>query len=125
MKAQSDTFMRSLFMMTMAGAVFLLPAHLSAQTCGTDYTLKPGDTLADIAHTVYGKASQWSVIYYANQDRLGDGTTLLVPGLSLRDSMSCRGSKTKCTCTCRDGPYWWCADNPIRGVPIVFNAQAD
>jgi polar amino acid transport system substrate-binding protein len=67
-------------------AVVLLacPAPLSAQICGTDYTIRQGDTLADIARKVYGSASQWSVIYYANQDRLGENATLLVPGLAIK-----------------------------------------
>ena len=58
--------------------------RLSAQTCGVDHVLRQGDTLADIARTVYGNASQWSVIYYANQDRLGENATLLVPGLAIK-----------------------------------------
>ena len=56
----------------------------SAQTCGTEYTLKEGDTLAQIAARVYGNPAQWTVIFYANQDRLGDNVSMLVPGLALR-----------------------------------------
>ena len=41
------------------------------QTCGTDYTLKEGETLAQIAARIYGNHAQWTVIFYANQDRLG------------------------------------------------------
>jgi polar amino acid transport system substrate-binding protein len=33
---------------------------------------------------VYGNPSQWTVIFYANQDRLGDNVSMLVPGLALR-----------------------------------------
>jgi polar amino acid transport system substrate-binding protein len=76
-----------------AAAACLVPAPSSAQTCGTDYTLKADDTLADIARRVYGNASQWSVIYYANQDRLGSGATLLVPGQSLK--IPCLGGQAK------------------------------
>lgn len=67
--------------------------RLSAQTCGTDYVLKQGDTLSDIARTVYGSASQWSIIYYANQDRLGENATLLVPGLAIK--IPCIGPQGK------------------------------
>jgi len=67
-----------------AAAAFFSPAPGSAQTCGTDYVLKAGDTLAEIARTVYGSTAQWSIIYYANQDRLGENTTLLVPGLAIK-----------------------------------------
>jgi len=65
--------------------VGLLRANLAgAQTCGTDYTIKEGETLAQIAGRVYGSPTQWTVIFYANQDRLGDNISLLVPGLALR-----------------------------------------
>src|SRR5687767_1132189 len=53
----------------LAVGAFAGSGRLAAQTCGTDYVLKQGDTLSDIARTVYGSASQWSIIYYANQDR--------------------------------------------------------
>ena len=93
MTAKSNAIGGWLFIAVMGSATCLTPAQSSAQTCGTEYTLKPGDTLADIARTVYGKASQWSVIYYANQDRLGDSTTLLVPGRSLK--IPCLGGQSK------------------------------
>jgi polar amino acid transport system substrate-binding protein len=56
----------------------------SAQTCGTEHTVKEGETLAQIAARVYGNPTQWTVIFYANQDRLGGNISMLVPGLSLR-----------------------------------------
>lgn len=56
----------------------------SAQTCGSEYILKEGETLAQIAARAYGNPGQWTVIFYANQDRLGPNESLLVPGLSLR-----------------------------------------
>src|SRR5262245_29577476 len=55
-----------------------------AQTCGTEHTVKEGETLAQIAARVYGNPTQWTVIFYANQDRLGGNISLLVPGLALR-----------------------------------------
>jgi polar amino acid transport system substrate-binding protein len=84
MTGRSREMAKRLFVVVAAIAALLAPAQASAQTCGTDYVLKPGDTLADIARAVYGSASQWSIIYYANQDRLGDNTTLLVPGLAIK-----------------------------------------
>jgi polar amino acid transport system substrate-binding protein len=60
------------------------PGPLSAQTCGTDYVIRDGDTLAEIAERVYGSRSQWTAIFYANQDRLGTNATLLVPGLAIQ-----------------------------------------
>jgi len=56
----------------------------SAQDCGGDYTIREGETLADIAQRVYGSRSQWTAIFYANQDRLGTNATLLVPGLAIK-----------------------------------------
>lgn len=60
------------------------PEVTAAQTCGTDYTIKEGETLAQIAARVYGNPTQWTVIFYANQDRLGMSESLLVPGFTLR-----------------------------------------
>ena len=76
---------RALSLGAVASAAWLASASLGlAQSCGEDYTLQDGDSLAKIAAKAYGKASQWTIIFYANQDRLGAGQTLLVPGLSIR-----------------------------------------
>lgn len=56
----------------------------AAQKCGADYVIKDGDTLAEIAQRVYGNRSQWTAIFYSNQDRLGANATLLVPGLAIK-----------------------------------------
>jgi polar amino acid transport system substrate-binding protein len=63
---------------------FLGSEMVGAQTCGTEHTVKEGETLAQIAARVYGNPTQWTVIFYANQDRLGGNISLLVPGLALR-----------------------------------------
>lgn len=55
-----------------------------AQTCGTEYVIKEGDTLAQIAARAYGNPAQWTIIFYSNQDRMGTNASLLVPGLSIR-----------------------------------------
>ncbi len=60
------------------------PAAAYAQSCGAEYTVQDGDSLAKIATRAYGKSSQWTIIFYANQDRLGSGNSLLVPGLAIR-----------------------------------------
>jgi polar amino acid transport system substrate-binding protein len=60
------------------------PDSAGAQTCGTEHTVKEGETLAQIAARAYGNPTQWTVIFYANQDRLGGNISMLVPGLSLR-----------------------------------------
>jgi polar amino acid transport system substrate-binding protein len=56
----------------------------SAQTCGSEYTVRDGDTLSSVAARAYGNPAQWTLIFYANQDRLGANVSLLVPGLAIR-----------------------------------------
>jgi nucleoid-associated protein YgaU len=52
-----------------------------------EYVVKQGDTLSHIAKTFYGKASNWTIIYEANPDKIKDpgrikaGTRLRIPGL--------------------------------------------
>ncbi|MBO0764482.1 MAG: transporter substrate-binding domain-containing protein [Hyphomicrobiaceae bacterium] len=65
-------------------AAFLRSDDVVAQTCGTEHTIKEGETLAQIAARIYGNPTQWTMIFYANQDRLGGNISMLVPGLSLR-----------------------------------------
>ncbi len=66
-------------------------AAAAAQSCGTDYIVKEGESLADIAARVYGSSSQWTLIFYANQDRMGANASMLVPGLSIR--IPCAGGQ--------------------------------
>jgi polar amino acid transport system substrate-binding protein len=70
--------------------LLLMAGPAAAQSCGTDYAIKEGETLGDIAQRVYGNSAQWSIIFYANQDRLGANTTLLIPGQPIR--LPCIGS---------------------------------
>ena len=56
----------------------------TAQTCGSEYVLKEGDTLAQIATRVYGDPAQWTILFYANQDRLEANESSLVPGAALK-----------------------------------------
>ncbi len=75
-------------------ALLLSAAQLQAayaQTCGSDYTIKEGESLADVATRVYGTSSQWPLIFYANQDKMGANASMLVPGLSIR--IPCMGGK--------------------------------
>ncbi len=68
----------------LSAAVWVDGQVAHAQTCGGDYTIKEGESLADIAARVYGNSSQWPLIFYANQDRMGANASMLVPGLSIR-----------------------------------------
>jgi len=72
-------------------------SHAGAQTCGSDYVIKDGESLADIAARVYGNSSQWTMIFYANQDRMGANASMLVPGLSIR--IPCLGGQAPAPAT--------------------------
>jgi polar amino acid transport system substrate-binding protein len=94
-----------------------------AQTCGSDYPIKDGETLADIAARVYGSRGQWTVIFYSNQDRLGENASLLVPGLEVR--LPCIGSQ-------RSGeapratfaePKTPAAEQPSEGGQIIISSM--
>ena len=90
--ARVDNFARWLFAAVLLSVA--LGAHgqaAQAQTCGGDYTIKEGESLADVATRVYGSSSQWPLIFYANQDRMGANASMLVPGLSIR--IPCMGGK--------------------------------
>jgi len=71
-------------MVALAAVLAATTGLTSAQTCGSDYILKEGDTLAQIATRVYGDPAQWSIILYTNQDRLGANPSLLLPGFVLK-----------------------------------------
>ncbi len=68
----------------LSAAVWAHGQAAQAQTCGADYTIKEGESLADVATRVYGSSAQWPLIFYANQDRMGANASMLVPGLSIR-----------------------------------------
>src|SRR5262249_25667407 len=71
----------------------LRSANSIADTCGTDYTIKEGETLAQIAGRKYVNPARWAVAPFANQDRLGTNESLLVPGLALR--LPCIGAASE------------------------------
>jgi polar amino acid transport system substrate-binding protein len=97
------------------GVGFLRSDMADAQTCGVEHTVKEGETLAQIAARVYGNPTQWTVIFYANQDRLGDNISLLVPGLSLR--LPCIGGTQAPAATLP-------APAPLPSTPTTSSAQA-
>jgi polar amino acid transport system substrate-binding protein len=79
-------------LLILAVADSLLATMAMAQNCGTEYKIKEGETLAQIAARVYGNPAQWTIIFYANQDRLGTNASLLVPGLSI--ALPCVGGSS-------------------------------
>ncbi len=85
----ASTMLRRLTTMialTTCSAVLTVASLTAAQSqdCGTTYKIKENETLADIAARTYGQPSLWTVIFYANQERLGNNASLLVPGLEIR-----------------------------------------
>jgi nucleoid-associated protein YgaU len=48
------------------------------------YTVRPGDTLSDIAESEMGDAKRWPELYAANKDAIGDDPDLIHPGLELK-----------------------------------------
>jgi len=98
--------LHGVFWLLAAIALFIaLSGHgqpVKAQTCGADYTIKDGESLADIASRVYGSSSQWTLIFYANQDRMGANASMLVPGLSIR--IPCIGGQQPAAPAAAPGP---------------------
>ncbi|HEV7391806.1 MAG TPA: hypothetical protein VGO08_09195, partial [Burkholderiales bacterium] len=84
--SDGNSFRRRLLLVIVVLAFIgvMRPIASQAQTCGTDYTIKEGETLAQIAARIYGNPAQWTIIFYANQDRLGTNVSLLIPGFTLR-----------------------------------------
>ncbi|WP_235337335.1 LysM peptidoglycan-binding domain-containing protein [Pontibacter korlensis] len=44
------------------------------------YTVQSGDSLSKIAKKHYGSANEWTKIYNANKDKIGDNPDLIRPG---------------------------------------------
>jgi LysM repeat protein len=47
------------------------------------YTVRPGDTLSQIAHHEYGKAADWAAVWWANRHQISD-PNLITAGQRLR-----------------------------------------
>src|SRR5262245_51019851 len=84
MRCRKTLFRDGILGLAILSVGLIVADRAAAQTCGSEYVIKEGDSLGQIAARVYGKHSQWTVIFYANQDRLGANASLLVPGLSIR-----------------------------------------
>jgi polar amino acid transport system substrate-binding protein len=65
-------------------AVWALAAGSAAADCDLLHTVAAGDTVFTIAQQYYADHTQWSVIYYGNQESLGGTLFDLTPGLQLR-----------------------------------------
>lgn len=89
----------SVVAMTACSAFITIASMTAAQSqeCGTTYKIKENETLADIAARTYGQPGLWTVIFYANQERLGSNASLLVPGLEIRLPCIGRGASKAAT----------------------------
>jgi polar amino acid transport system substrate-binding protein len=87
-RLRSFSFVQSVKLLAAAPLLLVLSLFAArpapAQVCGFDYVTREGDTLAQIAQRVYGSNAQWSIIFYANQDRISANAALLTPGQSIK-----------------------------------------
>ncbi|MEL6678433.1 MAG: transporter substrate-binding domain-containing protein [Pseudomonadota bacterium] len=58
-------------------------AQSTTLTCGTSYTVQPGDSLSGIAAQVYGRASDFQIIYSANSETIGQNPGIIRVGMRL------------------------------------------
>jgi hypothetical protein len=100
------------------------PSPSQAQTCGTDYTIKEGETLAQIAARVYGNPAQWTIIFYANQDRLGTNVSLLVPGSGCPASAERSSRHSRCRRLPRRQPRRRRQARPPSSSPRWYGASS-
>lgn len=50
---------------------------------GSEYTVQPGDSLWNISVKTYGAGDNWSKIYEANKDKLGNNPSLISAGTKI------------------------------------------
>jgi polar amino acid transport system substrate-binding protein len=81
----ADRFVPQAMFRILGLSIALLAFNLTsfAQSCGSSYTVKEGESLAGIAARVYGTSQQWTLIYQANKDRIGAKASVLAPGLRI------------------------------------------
>lgn len=109
-----------MMLLVIAAADSMVLTAAAAQTCGTEYKIKEGDTLAQIAARVYGSPAQWTIIFYANQDRLGTNASLLVPGLAV--TLPCIGGSAPSASPNAAAPSPPAPSNPAD-TPIMISAM--
>lgn len=66
---------------------------LSAQTCGSAYTIRPGDSLSKIAEDALGSIFDYDLIHEANRGVLGRNPNSVEVGLTIY--IPCRGEELK------------------------------
>ena len=66
------------------GSAGTAPLGRTTAAAGSNYTVREGDTLFDIARKQLGQASRWTELYELNRAALGENLENLRPGVTLR-----------------------------------------
>jgi polar amino acid transport system substrate-binding protein len=87
----------------MLGRILLLaalcagPMMAQAQSCGTPYAVRSGDTVFSIAERVYEDPEKWTLLYYANEALLKSAVFQVKPGDVLK--IPCEAGKVRADAT--------------------------
>lgn len=71
----------SIFILVLGSATGVYAQNIN---CGTDYTVKPGDFLSQIAAQAYGEPSAFELIYNSNRHVIGVDPAVIAPGQVLQ-----------------------------------------
>jgi LysM repeat protein len=85
-------------------------ANGGAASSAGSWTVKPGDTLWEIAETTLGDGTLWRVIAEANptvNDELPVGTVLVIPGTTSSSQSEAQRVTTDAVVTVRNGDHFW------------------
>ena len=84
-KEQKQRYFRVLrqFTLIVFAWISINPSVL-AQTCGTEYVVRSGDSLSRIAGVTYNDIQKWTVIYNVNLRRIGNDPNFIQIGQALR-----------------------------------------
>jgi polar amino acid transport system substrate-binding protein len=75
-------------------------ARAQKPVCGSSYVVRGDESLSEIAVKAYRDGNKWTIIYYANQAKIGKNPSVIWDGLKLH--IPClQGEETKFTATRR------------------------
>lgn len=79
----AKTLTRKLGAIALTAGFATMAGQVAAQTCGSTYQVRPGDSLAAISDVVYGDAGSYQIIYSANSEVIGPNPGLIRVGMRL------------------------------------------